>query len=147
MFDTLRDLLLVALVKERGDRREDQGDQCRGEQHGQGLIAAAAPSIRPRVALTRRLIGLESAMCLSQPGIVAGETKTLLTKVTGKRFTKPRFITAVGVRSGSPSVVHAHDSTEANQITSATPASTPRAPPLRELTIDTSRDYQPRGPK
>ena len=41
---------------------------------------------------------------------------------------KPAFITALGVRSSSPSVVNTHDSPNANTSTSAIAATTPGSP-------------------
>ena len=44
---------------------------------------------------------------------------------------KPAFMTALGVRISSPSVVKTHDSPNANTTTSAIAASTPGTPAVR----------------
>src|SRR5918996_5899821 len=92
-------------------------------------VAVAVPSIRPRAAVTRWLIGLASVNRRSQSGMVSGSTKMLLRNVTGNRITKPMLMTALGERRISPSVVQAQDNAEAKSSTRAIAATTPAGPP------------------
>jgi hypothetical protein len=90
--------------------------------------ASAFPSISPRDASARIEIGLTLTNASSALGSVSGSTKTLLRNVSGKIPMKPAFITALGVRSSSPSVVKTHDRPKAKTITSASAATTPGTP-------------------
>jgi hypothetical protein len=85
--------------------------------------------MRPRDAVTRRETGLTSTNASSPLGSVSGSTKMLLRKVSGNSAMKPPFITALGARSSSPTVVKTHASPNANATTSSIAASTPPTPP------------------
>ena len=88
-------------------------------------LAAALPSISPRDASARIEIGLTLTNASSALGSVSGSTNTLLRKVSGKIAMNPAFMTALGERSSSPSVVNTHDRPKANTIVRASAATTP----------------------
>ena len=59
---------------------------------------------------------------------MSGSTKTFERNVSGKIAMKPAFITALGERMTSPSVVKTHERPNANTTTSASAATTPPTP-------------------
>src|ERR687897_2442740 len=91
--------------------------------------AVAVPCIRPRTAVARWVIGLESTIASSHEGMVRGSTKMLLAKVRGKSAIMLTPITELGVLKTSPSAVQIHDRLNENTRRSATESSTPTTPP------------------
>src|SRR5262245_10213759 len=90
---------------------------------------AGAAAMSWRAAVTRWVTGFRRMTVWSQPGVVAGSTKTLLAMVRGNRTTTPMFSTVAGVRTTRPSAVHIHDTAEQKARVSARAALTPATPP------------------
>lgn len=73
-------------------------------------------------------IGLRWTTVSSGAGRVSGSTKPLLTKTSGNSAMKPVFMTALGARINSPTVVKTHDRPRANATTTSAASTTPSAP-------------------
>src|SRR5271170_529523 len=76
-------------------------------------VAAGVPFIRARSAVTRWLTGFTFTKARSQPGMVAGLTKTLLANVNGSCTAKLMTVTAWADLSARPSAVQIHDTLKA----------------------------------
>src|SRR5690606_19317974 len=82
-------------------------------------VVTAVPCIRPRAAVVRCVTGFSETTVCSQPGMVAGSTKMLLMKVIGNSSRKLVVITDSGVRTSMPTMIHSHETAEANTNISA----------------------------